>query len=374
MSRREPAPVGDLRRITARRKEPRWSGTRGSAGACIAATGALALVATACGDGDGSDTDGAADDGAATEDGAERRRRGRRDRADGDDYCAEGGTAAVRWAHEQEPPDMHLDDPANNLSITSWIQQGMLEGLYGVSGDDRVRPRAARRGGRGRRERGRHGHHDFTPARRPAVVRRRADHRRDHPGQLRHLHGGLRLRGQGRDRRGLRPLEPPGLRADRPRQLGGRRPELLATPPSRSSPAGRRCSPASCRPTSSTDGAAANDALREMTVDGEPLPASGPFQFSEWQRGVSMTLTAQRPSTTARTRPTTEIRNQGAPCASGVEINFVTDTDAQVNALRRRRGGLHLHPAAGPVREGLADDPSSSPWPPSRARSSSTGA
>ena len=28
---------------------------------------------------------------------------------------------------------MHLDDPKNNLSITSWIQQGMLDGLYGIT-------------------------------------------------------------------------------------------------------------------------------------------------------------------------------------------------------------------------------------------------
>lgn len=44
---------------------------------------------------------------------------------------ATGGT--LIWVHEQEPSDMHLDDPENNLSITSWILQSMYEGLYGVS-------------------------------------------------------------------------------------------------------------------------------------------------------------------------------------------------------------------------------------------------
>lgn len=44
---------------------------------------------------------------------------------------ADGGTLV--WAHEQEPPDLHLDDPSNNLTITSWIQQSMIDGLYGVS-------------------------------------------------------------------------------------------------------------------------------------------------------------------------------------------------------------------------------------------------
>jgi len=43
-----------------------------------------------------------------------------------------GGT--LIWAHEQEPPDMHLDDPNNNLSITSWIRSALIEGLYGISG------------------------------------------------------------------------------------------------------------------------------------------------------------------------------------------------------------------------------------------------
>ena len=27
---------------------------------------------------------------------------------------------------------MHLDDPNNNLTITAWIRQAMLDGLYGV--------------------------------------------------------------------------------------------------------------------------------------------------------------------------------------------------------------------------------------------------
>ena len=28
---------------------------------------------------------------------------------------------------------LHLDDPENNLSVTSWIRQSMWEGLYGVT-------------------------------------------------------------------------------------------------------------------------------------------------------------------------------------------------------------------------------------------------
>ena len=49
-----------------------------------------------------------------------------------------GGT--LIWAHEQEPPDMHLDDPNNNLSITSWIRSAMIEGLYGITGSTEYYP------------------------------------------------------------------------------------------------------------------------------------------------------------------------------------------------------------------------------------------
>src|SRR6056297_1144469 len=51
---------------------------------------------------------------------------------------ADGGT--LIWAHEQEPPDLHLDDPENNLSITSWIRSAMIEGLYGISGSTEFYP------------------------------------------------------------------------------------------------------------------------------------------------------------------------------------------------------------------------------------------
>ncbi len=47
----------------------------------------------------------------------------------------EGSTGGnLIWAHEQEPPDMHLDDPNNNLSVTSWVRSALIEGLYGITG------------------------------------------------------------------------------------------------------------------------------------------------------------------------------------------------------------------------------------------------
>lgn len=36
------------------------------------------------------------------------------------------------WVHEQEPPDLHVDDPDNGTVIAAWIRQGLLEGLFGI--------------------------------------------------------------------------------------------------------------------------------------------------------------------------------------------------------------------------------------------------
>ena len=56
-----------------------------------------------------------------------------------EDAVTSGGDTLI-WAHEQEPPDLHLDDPENNLSITSWIRSAMIEGLYGISGSTEYYP------------------------------------------------------------------------------------------------------------------------------------------------------------------------------------------------------------------------------------------
>jgi peptide/nickel transport system substrate-binding protein len=84
---------------------------------------ALGLLAAACGDaGTDPDPQGSTPDPTASE-------------ADPAAYCEGGVERDLIWAHEQEPPDMHLDDPNNNLSITSWITQALLEGLYGNTAD-----------------------------------------------------------------------------------------------------------------------------------------------------------------------------------------------------------------------------------------------
>lgn len=97
----------------------------------IALLFAFTLVAAAC----GSDDEGATDDEtsettAAAEEEPEETTTTAPPAPEEDGST--GGT--LIWAHEQEPPDLHLDDPNNNLSITSWMRSAMIEGLYGISG------------------------------------------------------------------------------------------------------------------------------------------------------------------------------------------------------------------------------------------------
>ena len=111
----------------------------------LAMTAASALVFAACGSDDDSSTttDGEASTGTDAEAPAETDGEAPAEtdgeapaETDGEEAPApaagDGGT--LIWAHEQEPGDLHLDDPENNLSITSWIRSAMIEGLFGISG------------------------------------------------------------------------------------------------------------------------------------------------------------------------------------------------------------------------------------------------
>ena len=83
---------------------------------------ASALVFAACGGDDDDDgaaeTEAPAEEEATEEETAETEAPAEEEGAEGAEGAA-GGTYV--WAHEQEPPDLHVDDPENNLSIASWI-------------------------------------------------------------------------------------------------------------------------------------------------------------------------------------------------------------------------------------------------------------
>ncbi len=44
------------------------------------------------------------------------------------------------WVHEQEPPDLHVDDPKNGLDVTTWIRAAVIEGLFGIDSDTSYYP------------------------------------------------------------------------------------------------------------------------------------------------------------------------------------------------------------------------------------------
>jgi len=97
----------------------------------IALLFAFTLVAAACGSDDDSASDETETDATTTTEAVEEEETTTAPPAP-DEEGGSGGT--LLWAHEQEPPDMHLDDPNNNLSSTSWVRSALIEGLYGITG------------------------------------------------------------------------------------------------------------------------------------------------------------------------------------------------------------------------------------------------
>jgi peptide/nickel transport system substrate-binding protein len=294
-----------------------------------AAAGVLAMVASACGDtGEqpdaGTDTDTDIDSTNDTDPGDDETAA-----PDGDNYCEEGGEAQLVWTHEQEPPDMHLEDPNNNLSITSWIRQALWEAPFGVSAETTYIPELIES-------------EDVSEA-----------------------DGGWQYSFTLRD--GLQWSDGEPLTAQQVKEtydiiMEGYDPETgeggVFSIGSREAVGYHLIDPDSWEvdgqtysftteqfysgyhgwfdpvfPTHVvTDAEAANDAFPQWELDGEPLPSSGPMIFENWDSGVSMTLT--RNDDYHGVHPDNpDVTNQGAACVTGVQITFVGDTDAQINSL-----------------------------------------
>jgi peptide/nickel transport system substrate-binding protein len=81
-----------------------------------------------------------------------------------------------------------------------------------------------------------------------------------------------------------------------------------------------------------TAAAEVNEALREWTLaSGDAIPTSGPMVFDSWERGVAIHM-LRNDNYNGSNSPDTV--NKGIACVAGVDMQFVTDTDAQVNALK----------------------------------------
>jgi peptide/nickel transport system substrate-binding protein len=254
-------------------------------------------------------------------------------------YCAtEGGT--LIWAHEQEPPDMHLDDPNNNLSITSWIRQSMLDGLYGITADTTFFPELLAE----EAVITENGDGTVTGAfvLRDGLVWSDGDDLTADDVKFTYDaiiagydaetgEGGIYLIG---DRTGYDTItdftvtSPTEFSITWSAYYAGFKAILSEVFPSHAFSA----DPA-------TAAAELNAALPEWTLaSGDKVPVSGAMQFDSWERGVAMNL-VRNDSYNGSVSP--DVANQGAAaCVDGVQLRFVADTDAQINALKA--GEAHI--------------------------------
>ena len=312
----------------------------------IALAVGLSLVAAACG-GDDDSADNV-DDEPATEEPAAEEPAGEEPAAEepaaeepaAEEPAAEppaeepgAGGGTLVWAHEQEPPDMHLDDPNNNLSITSWIRSALLEGLYGISGSTEYYPELLAE--------------DNAP--------------------VDNGDGTVTVNYVLRD--GLTWSDGDDLTADDVKWtfdalmaadgededgnpnyiylLGGRTgldtiTDITVTSPTEFSVtwseffAGwkgvlNEIYPMHQFPADPAEAAnALNASLPEWNVDGTVIASSGPMVFDSWEHGVQMNL-VRNDNYHGSNSP--DAMNTGLAYVDGVQINFVTDTDAQINAL-----------------------------------------
>ena len=252
----------------------------------------------------------------------------------------EGGT--LIWAHEQEPSDLHLDDPENNLTITSWIRQSMWEGLYGITADTQFFPELLAAEG----EMADNGDGTFTASfvlrdglmwsdgdpltaedvkyTFDMIMATTADgDDEDTDPDFVYLIG---------DRTGYDTITSFDVASDTEFSITWS--AFFAGWKALFS----EVHPAHVFGTDPAEAAAAeNDALREWNIDGTVLPSSGPMVFDNWERGVSMSL-VRNDSYHGSASP--DVTNTGIAHVDGVQLNFVTDTDAQVNALKA--GEAHI--------------------------------
>lgn len=314
---------------------------------------AFALVVSACGDDDSTETTGSTEAPAGTE--APTTEAPVATEAPATTEAPAPAQTELIWAHEQEPPDLHLDDPNNNLTIASWIQQGMWEGLYGDTSDLRFFPELL--DGEGVLSEGQDGSVTAAMTLREEtvwsdgtcfsawdvyatqeIIMAQAEVTNDE-GET-----SLAFVYELGDRTGYDTITGMefDMASDCPKSFsitwsapfGGWKSLFNRVFPHQS----LGFDPAN---PGAFDAAAAaakfNDDLRTWTVSGgqdgggAPFPSTGPLVFDFWEPGVRMHFNIN-PMYHGNVSP--DVTNGGAPTVSGVMLQFVPDTDAQVNAIK----------------------------------------
>ncbi len=253
----------------------------------------------------------------------------------GGPYC-DGSEGELIWAHEQEPPDLHLNDPNNNLSITSYVWQSMWEDLYGVSVDIAFYPELlAEEAEVSENEDG-----SVTIGHRLRPDLTWSDGEPLTSADVRFTYDVI-MEGYDPDTGGGTYLITSRQGYDQITDftvISDTEFEITYSPFF----AGWKSLFTNVFPAHGFgEGAGAaevNEMQRTWTgADGEPLPSSGPMIFDDWNQGVSMHL-VRNDNYHGSVSP--DAQNPGVACVSGVRINWVTDTDAQVNALKA--GEAHM--------------------------------
>ncbi len=309
----------------------------------LALAAAAALVVAACGDDDDDDSGTGGDGTTATTEAptettgdggtTETTEGGDSGGSDTTAAGADGGT--LIWAHEQEPPDLHLDDPENNLSITSWIQQGMLDGLYGITASTEFYPEMlAQEAEIVENDDGsvtinfvlREGMlwSDGEPVTandvkfyQDVIMAQDGTDEEGNPNFV-YLIG---------DRTGYDTVTDFTVASDT--EFSVTWSEFF----SGFQTLWERVFPAHVFSDDPVTAAQEmNEALPEWTLaNGDVVPSNGPMVFDSWERGVQMNLV--RNDNYAGSVSPDVVRQGEVASVDGVQINFVTDTDAQINAL-----------------------------------------
>ena len=270
-----------------------------------------------------------------------------------DDYCADSGEGNLIWAHEQEPPDLHLDDPANNLTATSWVRQGMLDGLYGISAATTFFPELLAE----EAVMTDNGDGTFTGTfvLRDGLVWSDGDDLTADDVKFT-FDAIMATVPDANPDDDIDPADPdnpdrvdPDPETDFVYLIGDRTGYDTITSFEVTSPTefsvtwsaffgGWKALFSEVYPSHvfdadpATAAAELNEALREWTLaSGDSIPTSGPMMFDSWDRGVAIHL-ARNDNYNGSTSPDTV--NKGVACVTGVDVTFVADTDAQVNSLK----------------------------------------